>query len=279
MRIAGLPRGRRCRSCCTPSPAIPTTGFGWPVIPDGLRQVIGQLVERYPDIPPIYITENGCSYGMGPDEHGVVDDQPRIDYLDSHLRAVADAIADGADVRGYYCWSLMDNFEWAMGYSQRFGLVHIDFDTLARTPKRSFDWYAGDDRGQPLMSQPLDRALAEPTGAVSRVWVLWLALISVGVWSGFFGPDPGAARAAGRGDRPRQQGDLARPRAVRRRAGVDGAQPGVGCVLATGPCCGSDGDFRGCSAASPAAWSPCWCCRRPARSWCWRSAGRWHRGP
>ncbi|MET0837247.1 MAG: GH1 family beta-glucosidase [Marmoricola sp.] len=121
----------------------PTTDFGWPVIPDGLRQVIGQLVERYPGIPPLHITENGCSYGMGPDGEGVVDDQPRIDYLDHHLRAVAHAIHDGADVRGYYCWSLMDNFEWAEGYLQRFGLVHIDYDTLVRTPKRSFDWYSG----------------------------------------------------------------------------------------------------------------------------------------
>ena len=111
-------------------------------LPEGMREVIGQLVERYPDIPPIYITENGCAYPMGPDENGVVDDQPRIDYLDSHLRAIADAIADGADVRGYYSWSLMDNFEWAEGYTQRFGLVHIDYDTLVRTPKRSFDWYS-----------------------------------------------------------------------------------------------------------------------------------------
>ena len=79
---------RRCPFEQHDIPGYPTTDFGWPIVPEGLRQVIGQLVERYPDIPPIYITENGCSYGMGPDEHGVVDDQPRIDYLDSHLRAV-----------------------------------------------------------------------------------------------------------------------------------------------------------------------------------------------
>ena len=123
-------------------PGYPKTGFGWPIVPAGLREVIAQLVERYPDLPPIYVTENGCSFDIGPDEHGVVDDQPRIDYLDSHLNAVAEAIADGADVRGYYCWSLLDNFEWAEGYTQRFGLVHVDFETQARTPKRSFDWYA-----------------------------------------------------------------------------------------------------------------------------------------
>ena len=67
-------------------------------------------------LPPIYITESGCAYNMGPDEDGVVDDQPRIDYLDAHLRAVATAIQRGVDVRGYYAWSLMDNFEWSEGF-------------------------------------------------------------------------------------------------------------------------------------------------------------------
>ncbi|HSO63999.1 MAG TPA: GH1 family beta-glucosidase [Ornithinibacter sp.] len=120
----------------------PTTDFGWPVVPDALTDLLVELGRRYPGIPPIIITENGCSYGMGPDDSGVADDQPRIDYLDAHLRAVADAVDRGVDVRGYYCWSLMDNFEWAHGYTQRFGLVHVDFDTLVRTPKRSFHWYA-----------------------------------------------------------------------------------------------------------------------------------------
>ena len=120
----------------------PTTDFGWPVVPGAMTDLLVELSRRYPGIPPIVITENGCSYGMGPDESGVVDDQPRIDYLDAHLRAVADAIRQGVDVRGYYCWSLMDNVEWAHGLTQRFGLVHVDFDTLVRTPKRSFDWYA-----------------------------------------------------------------------------------------------------------------------------------------
>ena len=78
----------------------------------------------------------------GPDAAGVVDDQRRIDYLDAHLRAVATAIQRGVDVRGYYTWSLMDNFEWAEGLAQRFGLVHVDYETLRRTPKKSFQWYA-----------------------------------------------------------------------------------------------------------------------------------------
>jgi len=123
-------------------PGYPKTDFGWPVVPDGLRQQLIILKERYPDLPPVMITENGCAYNMGPDASGVVDDQQRIDYLDAHLRAVATAIEQGVDVRGYYCWSLMDNFEWSEGYTQRFGLVHIDYETQRRTPKRSFDWYA-----------------------------------------------------------------------------------------------------------------------------------------
>ncbi len=113
----------------------PTTDFGWPVVPEGLTELLKLLHLRYPDLPPVFITENGTSFSG-------LEDQFRIDYLEAHLKAVADAIAQGVDVRGYYCWSLLDNFEWAEGYSQRFGLVHVDFETLQRTPRRSFDWYA-----------------------------------------------------------------------------------------------------------------------------------------
>ncbi|WP_257956487.1 family 1 glycosylhydrolase [Nocardioides sp. B-3] len=93
-------------------------------------------------LPPIVITESGAAYSDEPDAEGVVDDQQRIDYLAVHLRAVQQAIERGVDVRGYYCWSLLDNFEWAEGLTQRYGLVHVDFETLVRTPKKSFDWYA-----------------------------------------------------------------------------------------------------------------------------------------
>ncbi len=91
-------------------------------------------------MPPIYITENGCAYD-DPVVDGRCADPRRIEYLDLHLRAVKDAIDEGVDVRGYYQWSLMDNFEWALGYDKRFGLVHVDFDTLERTPKDSAHWY------------------------------------------------------------------------------------------------------------------------------------------
>ncbi len=123
-----------------PVEGYPTTAFGWPVVPDGLRELLVSLKERYADaLPPIRITENGCAYddpatGPGPDPE-------RIDYLDSHLRAVTRAVAEGVDVRGYYTWSLMDNFEWAEGYTKRFGLVHVDYDTQKRTPRDSYGWY------------------------------------------------------------------------------------------------------------------------------------------
>jgi len=143
------PMGVRAAPAGSPIPfeyadltGYPTTDFGWPIVPSGLTDLLVDFRYRYPTMPPVVITESGCSFNAGPDEHGVVDDQARIDYLDAHVRAVADAVSRGADVRGYYCWSLMDNFEWAQGYTQRFGLVHVDYATQVRTPKRSFDWYA-----------------------------------------------------------------------------------------------------------------------------------------
>jgi beta-glucosidase len=120
----------------------PLTGFGWPVVPDGLRQILTTMRDRYGEaLPPLYVTENGCAYDDGPDEDGRIADDRRIAYLDGHLTAVRAAIDDGVDVRGYFVWSLMDNFEWSVGFSQRFGLVHVDFATLARTPKQSYFWY------------------------------------------------------------------------------------------------------------------------------------------
>ncbi len=92
-------------------------------------------------LPPIYVTENGCSVADEVDADGHVDDQPRLAYLDGHIRAVADAMTAGVDVRGYLVWSLLDNFEWAEGYHQRFGLVHVNFASQRRTPKASFAWY------------------------------------------------------------------------------------------------------------------------------------------
>ncbi|MEV7378309.1 GH1 family beta-glucosidase [Streptomyces lydicus] len=112
----------------------PVTDFGWPVVPGALTELLTGFRERYGErLPPVVITENGCSYEG-------LDDQERIAFLDGHLRALHAAMTAGVDVRGYFVWSLLDNFEWAEGYTRRFGLVHVDYGTLARTPKSSYRW-------------------------------------------------------------------------------------------------------------------------------------------
>ncbi|MET9451586.1 GH1 family beta-glucosidase [Streptomyces cinerochromogenes] len=118
------------------------TAVGWPVAPHTLHELLVSLGRRYGDaLPPVYLTENGSAEDDVPASDGAVHDAERIAYLDGHLRAVAAAIADGVDVRGYYVWSLLDNFEWAYGYSKRFGLVYVDYATQRRVPKDSFHWY------------------------------------------------------------------------------------------------------------------------------------------
>jgi beta-glucosidase len=119
------------------------TGFsqtttGWPIAPEGLYELLIDLRERYHDLlPPIWITENGCA---GPES---TDDADRIAFLESHLRAAKAASGEGGplDVRAFFVWSLLDNWDWAEGYRARFGLVHVDFATQARTPRASFRWY------------------------------------------------------------------------------------------------------------------------------------------
>ncbi|MBB4839980.1 beta-glucosidase [Sphingomonas kyeonggiensis] len=126
-----------------------TTDFGWPVTPEGLGEILAALRARYgPALPPIHITENGAAYSDEPGPDGAVWDGRRIDYHAAHLEVLAAAIAGGADVRGYFIWSILDNFEWAVGLSQRFGLVHVDYETLKRTPKASFAWYRDFIRAQ-----------------------------------------------------------------------------------------------------------------------------------
>jgi beta-glucosidase len=120
----------------------PHTDFGWPVTPSGLRDLLVRISRDWPELPAIYITENGASYGTSVDETGTVHDVERMDYLDRHIHFVGEAIEQGAPVAGYYVWSLLDNFEWAEGYGQRFGIVHVDFDTLERVPKESAKLYA-----------------------------------------------------------------------------------------------------------------------------------------
>jgi beta-glucosidase len=114
--------------------------MGWPITPDGLRDLLVSLKTTYPDLPPIHITENGVAYD-DPVEVGAVHDVRRIAFLDGHLRALHAAIAAGVDVRAYLQWSLLDNFEWSHGYHMRFGLVHVDYETQLRTVRDSAFWY------------------------------------------------------------------------------------------------------------------------------------------
>lgn len=125
-----------------PTPGAETTGFGemWPIVPEALTELLTGLHDRYgAALPPIIIGENGAAFPE-PDQATRVEDAARIGYLAGHIQAVADAIAQGVAVEEYTVWSLIDNFEWAAGYTQRFGVVHVDFATGERTPKASFDW-------------------------------------------------------------------------------------------------------------------------------------------
>ncbi len=118
------------------------TETGWEVFPDALTAVLVWVRERYGDLP-LYITENGAAFYDPPTAlDGQVDDPLRVHYLREHLRAAHAALARGVDLRGYFTWSLLDNFEWSLGYSKRFGIVHVDYETQRRTPKASARFYA-----------------------------------------------------------------------------------------------------------------------------------------
>jgi len=146
------PGGRPCRSPYVGSERVravsrglPRTAMGWEIQPEGLHRLLLRLHADYtgPAGIPLVITENGAAFDDVPDPTGHVDDSAdRLAYIRDHLAAVHAAIQDGADVRGYLVWSLMDNFEWAWGYAKRFGIVHVDYETQVRTPKASARWFA-----------------------------------------------------------------------------------------------------------------------------------------
>jgi len=121
------------------APAREVTDMGWEVFPGGLTELLLRLKADYP-LPPLYITENGAAYRDRLDD-GRIADAARISYLRRHIAAMADALESGVDLRGYFVWSLIDNFEWADGYTKRFGLVYVDYATQRRTPKDSAHWY------------------------------------------------------------------------------------------------------------------------------------------
>jgi beta-glucosidase len=114
--------------------------MGWEVYPQGIAEVLLRLHGEY-GVKTLYVSENGAAFGDVRTHDGAIHDVDRIAYLAAYIEAVRSAIAAGAPVRGYFVWSLLDNFEWAEGYSKRFGLVYVDYPTLARVPKDSFYWY------------------------------------------------------------------------------------------------------------------------------------------
>jgi beta-glucosidase len=127
-------------------PAGPVTDMGWQIEPAALRRLLERVARDYPGVP-LLITENGAAYPTGPEPDASspggsrVPDVDRVRYLDGHLRAAQEAVTSGADLRGYFVWSLLDNFEWAEGYRKRFGIVHVDYETQQRVPKASAHWY------------------------------------------------------------------------------------------------------------------------------------------
>jgi beta-glucosidase len=127
------------------TPSGPVTDLGWAIEPDGLTEVLTSVTADY-DPPPLFVHEGGAAFDTP------IDDHERVEYLDSHLRAAHAALTNGVDLRGFYAWTLLDNFEWAEGYAARFGLVHVDFDTLERTPKASAHWYAEVARTNALLA-------------------------------------------------------------------------------------------------------------------------------
>lgn len=142
--IAAAPEGSPVPFVQVPTPGASYTGFGdlWPIVPEALTGFLLDAQQRYGDrLPPIIIGENGASFPEPDHADGMIDDQDRISYLAGHISAVADAIDAGIEIEEYTVWSLLDNFEWAEGFSQRFGLVHVDQQTSERTPKASYDWY------------------------------------------------------------------------------------------------------------------------------------------
>ena len=121
-------------------PPVPHTGNGWAIEPEGLREALVAVADSYGPIP-LYVHETGAAFADAPDDDGYVDDADRVAFLGAHVTAALAARDDGVDLRGFFVWSLLDNFEWAEGYAHRFGIVRVDPDTRRRAPKASYRWY------------------------------------------------------------------------------------------------------------------------------------------
>jgi beta-glucosidase len=131
---------------------VPRSTMGWPVEPAAFGEILTRMHKRYG--LPIYVTENGTAYADKPTPQGKVHDEPRISYLKAYTAAMYEAMAAGVDVRGYFVWALLDNFEWSSGYSERFGLVYVDYPTQRRLPKDSFRWFSDQIKASRASSVP-----------------------------------------------------------------------------------------------------------------------------
>ena len=158
-----------------PFPDTETTAYGWPVKPEYMSVALAEMADRYPDLPPVYITEGGASFEdvvvqpVGTDRR-IIPDERRLRYLADHIGTALEATrpggaAEAIDLRGYYVWSFMDNFEWSAGYKQPFGLVHVDFDTQVRTPKASYYWLQEVIAARSAASAGEPGSAAQPGGA------------------------------------------------------------------------------------------------------------------
>jgi len=135
--------GSRLFDCWIADPPLRSkrTEMDWEIHPDGLRLRLQSLRDAHPELP-LYVTENGAAFADEPTTDGFVRDTDRIAFLESHLERCLDAVGRGVDLRGFFAWSLLDNFEWAEGYGKRFGLVGVDYESFARRPKASYEWFA-----------------------------------------------------------------------------------------------------------------------------------------
>lgn len=147
----GISPWAACENVAFQDPRGPLTAMGWNQEPDALRRLLVEVSRRYPG-QELMVTENGAAFDDEVSADGQVHDPDRVAYLRQHLTAVAQAIEEGAQVTGYFLWSLLDNFEWSWGYSKRFGMVRVDYDSLERTPKDSARWYADLARSRDLAS-------------------------------------------------------------------------------------------------------------------------------
>ena len=122
--------------------SLKKTDMGWELYPKGLSYFIERIHQEYSDDIPIYVTENGMANNDQISSNEVIEDQDRVEYFQLHLKEILDCLKKGIQVKGYFAWSLLDNYEWAFGYEKRFGLIHVDFETFKRTPKESFNQFS-----------------------------------------------------------------------------------------------------------------------------------------